>query len=667
MAGKRSSKLQAPKVEKEFYSVAELAEANLPGLPRDMSAIDKIARARWRGDERLARRVPGKTKPVWEYHYSLLPQIAQTRLLVVHTGPANDDRNLNRERKSRLWAEYEALSAEQKIICEARLKALQIAEDLERGGMLAVASITMACRRAGVTKSAFYEWRKQVEGHDREDWLAALAPSYRTDSRWAECHEEAWDVLKSDYLRPERPTFSACYRRMVKLAKAKKWHPIPTERALRRRFDHEVPEAVQVLARQGKEKAKFLFPSQRRTRSHLHAMQAVNMDGHRFDVFVEFPDGRIDRIHLIALQDLYSGKFVAWRLSDSENKDAVRLVIGDMVENFGIPDQITLDNGRAFTSKWLTGGAKTRYRFKIRDEDPKGLLVTLGIELQFTKPYSGQSKPIERAFLDLTDTIARHPVCAGAYTGNKPDAKPENYRTKAVPLATFVDLVNREIAEHNARPGRTGGNCNGRSFDETFNQSMAEPGTVVRYATAAQRSLWLLAAEGITARKPDGHIELHRNRYWAPALTGYVGKKVVVRFDPDRLHQSIKVYDLNNVLICDAACLDDTGFHDTVAARQHARTKKDLEKALAAEKDAHVRLKAQDLADLYTRAERAAEPPAPKPKPPRVTRIARSNAAPKPAPLMEDREVEDSFSRALSLISGTPAVIPFPQGNRSRK
>ena len=53
------------------------------------------------------------------------------------------------------------------------------------------------------------------------------------------------------------------------------------------------------------------------------------------------------RAHLIALQDLYSGKIVAWRLAQSENKDAVRLAIGDMVTRHGIPETIVLDNGRA--------------------------------------------------------------------------------------------------------------------------------------------------------------------------------------------------------------------------------------------------------------------------------------------------------------------------------
>src|SRR3546814_11612024 len=66
----------------------------------------------------------------------------------------------------------------------------------------------------------------------------------------------------------------------------------------------------------------------------------------------------------------------------------------------------------------------------------------------------GQSKPIERAWRDFCDTIAKHPVFAGAYTGNKPDAKPENYGSHAVPLALFRAVFAREIAGPNAGQGR---------------------------------------------------------------------------------------------------------------------------------------------------------------------------------------------------------------------
>ena len=50
-------------------------------------------------------------------------------------------------------------------------------------------------------------------------------------------------------------------------------------------------------------------------------------------------------------------------------------------------------------------------------------------------------------------------------------------------------------------------------FDQTFADSMAAPGTIVRMATEAQRALWLLTAEAVMARKPKA-IQSCRRRHW---------------------------------------------------------------------------------------------------------------------------------------------------------
>lgn len=116
---------------------------------------------------------------------------------------------------------------------------------------------------------------------------------------------------------------------MVEAATKNGWQPIPQERVLRRRMEREVPREVQILSRAGQEKAKALYPNQRRDRSQLHAMQAVNMDGHKLDVFVKAPwSDKPVRLYLIGIQDLYSGKLLSWRLSNAENWEIVRLVIG---------------------------------------------------------------------------------------------------------------------------------------------------------------------------------------------------------------------------------------------------------------------------------------------------------------------------------------------------
>lgn len=646
---------------KEWLTLSEIHALNLPGLPRAEGSLDNLARANWRGNPATARKVAGKTKPVWQYHISLLPEETRRRLTLVHSAPANDDRDLEAERRKALWDRYEAISQDHKDACEVRLKVLEEVERLKSVGVSAADAVAATTRLANVSKSAYYDWRSMVDGHERQDWKAALAPVASRPARFAKCAPIAWELLKSDYLRPEGPSFSACYRRVEAKAKREGW-AFPDERSLRRRLDRECPPEVQVLARKGRDKLKAIYPAQRRTRDMLHAMQAVNMDGHRFDVFVKLGDGTVTRVFLIALQCLYSGKFVAWRVSLSENWIAVRLVIGDMVERFGIPDMITLDNGRAFASKWISGGTPTRYRFKVREEDVDGLLTTLGVEMRWTKPFSGQSKPIERAFRDLTDDIARHPRCAGAYTGNKPDAKPENYATRAIPLDDFIAHVDEQMANHNARIGRKGGNCAGRSFDQTFEASMEHPSTIVRWPTPAQRSLWLLAAEAIRTRKGNGEIHLFGNRYWNSALSAHAGQKVTVRFDPDNLTKDLKVYTLSNKLICDAACIDDAGFYDAEAARQHAKKRGDYEKAVKAQRDAHVRLTAAELAEIYSRGDAAV--PKPEPQMSKVTRIATSNLAVRVEAVAEHQEddFESSFSRAMDMIE-SGAVLQFPTGN----
>ena len=627
---------------REWFTAAEIAAAKSPELPGSERNITALAVASgWRADPAKARRA-AKRGGGWEYHVSALPPAAQARLtlLQLHDEPAQTDASKAR------WARFEALSNTQKEECQRRLSALARLDTLKRAGRTSTAAAALTAAEFDTSPATIFNWQKLVTGLARADWLAALAPAYKATAQFADCHPKAWEIVTSDWLRPEKPAFSACYRRMRKVASANGWLPIPSERALRRRLEAEVPRGVAMLARDGRDKAKTLFPAQRRIRTHLHAMQAVNMDGHKIDVFVLLTDGRVIRLQLIALQDLFSGMIVAWRLAESENKETVRLVIGDMVERHGIPETIYLDNGRAFASKWITGRMPNRFRFKIRDEDPQGLLTTLGVEVHWTTPYSGQSKPIERAFRDLAEEIGKHPICAGAYTGNRPDAKPENYGSKAIPEAVFREHVARQIDEHNRRPGRTSAACAGRSFLETFEASLAAPSTLIRWPSAAQKALWLTAAERVRTKRGSGEIELYGNRYWAVELNEHAGQHVTVRFDPDALQQPVSVYTADDRLICRADCVAAVGFDDVDAARATARDRGALLKALKE----HERLRGKLSADELGRLMGGEPAPVPAPMPPKVKRLAVGNGR---AVQVHD-EIEDfeaAFSRGLRLIA----------------
>ena len=479
-----------------------------------------------------------------------------------------------------LWARFERKPAKQKNEARKSLAAIHAALAMIGNGVARRRAFVEAAAAHGISSASLYRWYRDVRAYDRADWLALLVSGHAGRTVTAECSPEAWEYFKADYLRNEAPAAERVHERLARAAAEHGW-TFPSVATFVRRIKREIPRPVLVLARQGVDALKRTYPAQERDRSMFRALEAVNADGHKFDVFVKWPDGEIVRPMMVAWQDLYSGKLPAYRVDKTENSDAVRLSFGDLVEHHGIPEHAYLDNGRAWASKWMTGGMANRYRFKVKDEEPLGLLTALigKDNVHWTTPYHGQAKPIERAFRDLCESVAKHPAFAGAYTGNKPDAKPENYGSRAVPIDLFLTVLAQEIAAHNARKGRRSAVCQGRSFDETFNESYARG--PVKKATAEQRRLWLLAAE-VSSAKTNGEITLatdRRNRYWSAELADHAGRDLTVRFDPQAMHDKVYVYTHDGRFICEAKCIEAAGFNDTEAAREHSRARNQFKRA----------------------------------------------------------------------------------------
>ena len=558
----------------EWFSTRELVDMALPEMPGGRKAMDNMARARnWTAPAQAGhtwRPRQGRGGGV-EYHLSLLPAAAQARILLAQRTAAVPTTPAEQSKGEARWDWFTRLPAHKQEEAKQRLEALDTVQRLVENGVGRVFAMEEIARRTKVRVSTLYNWSKLVQGVPRIEWLAHLAPHQagRAGER-ADCSPEAWEMLKADYLRPERPTFLACYRRLQATAAERGW-TIPTARTLERRLD-TLPDTIRVLARDGTDALKRMMPAQQRDRSALHALAAVNADGHKWDVFVRWPDGTIDRPMMLAFQDIYSGKVLSWRIDKTENKESFRLCFGDLVEEWGVPDACVLDNSRTFASKWMTGGAPNRFRFKVRDDEPLGVMTLMGVTIHWATPYHGQAKPIERAFRDLAGDLAKHPAFAGAYTGNKVDAKPENYASTAVPLEVFLATIGRGIIEHNARQGRTGGLCRGRSFDDVFTDSYAS--VPVRRASEHQRRLWLLAAERVLVNRTDGSITLEGNRFWNERLQALRGERVTVRFDPEMLQAPLHVYRADGDYLGAVPCIEAVGFLDADAARRHAATRK---------------------------------------------------------------------------------------------
>lgn len=636
---------------RDWWTAAELAELQLPGLPGDKRSLNRRAHdERWqmRSDAQggsLSRPRAGRGGGI-EFHVSLLP--GETRLELARRGlcaerPAP---TIAESPAAASWRWYEGQGAKTRAEAERRLAAIAEIDLLEESGLTRTAAIAETSRRKGVSTATLWNWLKLVEGVAKSDRLPALAPRRQGGGAEAEIDALIWAMFRSDYLRPECPTLASCYARCVAKA-AELSLSLPSEKAFRRRLEREVAPAVILLARGGAEKLRRSIPSQRRSVMEMHALELVNIDGHKFDVFVTPPGGGSPiRPTMVAIQDVYSRKLLAWRIDLSETAVLTRLAFADLFAKFGIPKACLMDNGRAFASKWISGGAKTRFRFKIKEDEPTGLLTALGIDVRWAKPYRGQSKPIERAFRDLCDSIARHPAAAGAYVGNNPMAKPENYGSKAMGWDAFLALVEKGVHAHNAKLGRKGGACRGRSFDETFAESYAA--APIGKATPEQLRMALLTAEQVTVDRRTGEVKLFNNRYWSQACGDLHGQQVTVRFDPDDLHSAIHLYDREGRYLTAADVIRDTGFSDVAGAKAAAKRDADYRRRIREGLLAEQLYSAEQVAALQAETIRVDMPE------PAIIRPVRHRgntaAALKAAPVPVQSQQESTVFRALSLV-----------------
>ena len=649
---------------KEFYSPAEAVAQKLPDLPVRPEDFTRLARREgWRSAVNmngtpLSRKRKGHGGG-WEYHWTLFPVAAQRELQkrnIVRQQKENDSAATRGQTADRVdWDWFDRLPDERKTKARYRLSVLEAVCALQRGALSKDRAVYAIANQQKLGKSTIFNWFKMVEGLDRKDWLPALCPRHAGRTKTVECDPRAWEVIKADYLRQTKPTFSSCYRRLEKIAENKGWTIAP-ERTLQRRMQDIAPEIL-VLMRDGPEAAARLYPWQQRDRTELHALEAVNADCHTVDVWVNYPgEKKPVRPTLIVIQDLFSNKILAWRIDLAPSATAVRLCFYDVFRTDGIPSKAFLDNGREFASKMITGGQKTRYRFKVKPGEMNGVLTDLGVEGHWTKPYSGQSKPIERAFRDFCNDIWKHPACEGAYSGNSPTNKPENAGSRAIEFEEFVALIESGVAEYNARPGRNTDVCRKHkwSFDQAFAWSYER--SPIRKASEEMLRMAMLSSQPVTARQPDGSVWLMDNRYHAEFLWGMIGSKVVLRFDPEDLHAGVHAYHLNGAYIGFAECRDKAGFSDIAEGRAHERSRRKMQKIIRERADLEVKLGWKQVADLEAQV-RTEPTAAPEARLVRPVRPASGNTA------LEEEFVEEPVT--LDQAEQSARILRVLQGGRN--
>lgn len=423
----------------------------------------------------------------------------------------------------------------------------------------------------GVSRATMWRYREKVKGQDTTLWAPLLLPEWKGKTHRAEFTEEAWQYIQDQYLIQSQPSLKAVYRRALKIAPENEWI-IPSYDTVSARIE-ALPHNFRVWKREGNRALALTFAHQERDYSALELHEVWCSDGHKADVFVKDKAGEVFRPIVVAWQELRSRRILGWAVGKSETADLVRRALHKSIVACGnaIPRRALMDNGMAFAAKENTGGAATRYRNKIKEDEIPGTMTLLGIEPQWATPGHGQAKPIESAWRVLTE-MAKRKEFNGAYCGNKPDAKPENFNEKnAVPLAEFLRILKETLSSYNARAHR-GNSMHGKSPNQVYESLL--PAIVPHQVTDIQLRFVLLAAEPVRLDRQNGSFTVLKNRYWSERCSELARKPgYSARYDPDNLEAPVYLF-LNERYLFEVPLIAKTGFNNRAAAKEHGKRKR---------------------------------------------------------------------------------------------
>lgn len=415
-----------------------------------------------------------------------------------------------------------------------------------------------------VTRSQLFRWQNQY----KTDGFIGLVDNRGTHNKGTSAiPEEAWDYFYSLYMTQQQRSIKLCYDLTKKV-----YPDIPTVQTFRNRAD-KIPHDALVYYREG-EKAfnDKCLPYMSRTREGLKSNDIWCSDHHLCDFWVRHPAKKncIARPWLTAFTDIKSGKLISYILRvEKPNAYVVKKCFRQGVEVFGLPETVYFDNGKDYKEKSFS-----------RDY-PLSLVNQLGIEVIYTQPYHGQSKPIERFFGTLEERCGK---LFPTYTGRNAKKRPEEMLVansaiykKAPALEEAQKILDSFITEFHDTPSEA---CemNGQTPNEVYLEHL-EVKKVLRHPEIL-RILCGTFEERVVDR---GYIRFKNRAYYHDSLVPMNRETVIVNYDCDNLDK-LNIFNQDLTLVCVAEPNVKSVFGDITGEeyREAARRKKQAKAAIEA-------------------------------------------------------------------------------------
>ena len=390
----------------------------------------------------------------------------------------------------------------------------------------------------------------------RENNMAGL-----TDKRgkWrkgtSDIHETVWQAFLYYYLDEGQHTIQKCleYTKMwIREKQPELYTDIPSYSSFYRKLNRDIPEGVKVLGREGhKAYNDRCAPYIRRIYEDIASNEWWIADNHTFDVIVVDKNGKQHRPYLTAFMDARSGILTGYYITYNPSSEATLIALRKGILEYGIPDNIYVDNGREFLTFDIGGLGHRRKKPKNGEErfEPPGVFKRLGINMTNAIVRNAKAKIIERRFRDVKDSLSR---LFDTYTGGSVVEKPERLKGVLKKDEIYSDDEFQEYVEavidyyfnlqpyHGAVPAD-----HGKLKMDVFNEHLIKK----RTATAEALNLMLMrSSRAQTVGRRGVHLDIAGGRidYWNDDFVHLMlGKKVYFRYDPDNLSE-VRIYDLED-------------------------------------------------------------------------------------------------------------------------
>jgi putative transposase len=478
-----------------------------------------------------------------------------------------------------LWDSYEQRPTTVKQRAEKALTALDAYMQLRASGLGIPMAEQAIAESHGVSRVTLWRYIKATEKHPRQHWLPLLAPRYHGGRGRAEFSPDAYEWLLARYLNTSQTKVAVLIKELRDEAPKRGW-VVPGDDTIMRRLKEE-PAWKVVGGRLGMKALERSFPAVERSFSSLRLHELWESDGRRADVWCRWPDGSVARPFIIIWREVRTRLVLAVRGCLHPTADVVVQAFGNAMERAqAIPENAKLDNGHEYASKLVTGGQKSRYRYKVKVGEPVGIMTLVGTEAKWSKPAYGQDKPIESFWNIVANYCDQAAEFQGAYCGKDSKSKPEDFDPKrAIPLEAYQAKLANVLQFFNGRP-HSGEGMDKRSPLDVYGELL--DAAKVKRPNPAHVRLYKMGVAMIKMDKREFSLKLTIDgygpiRYEHPALAELPqsarDRKLQVYYEPDDPTASVAVYD-GGEFICDATPMDRLPFIEGSGELTSARAEK---------------------------------------------------------------------------------------------